>query len=74
MKNYSKKSPDNKNKSESLNSEITDAASSAKTNLADQWDFVKVLQKELTDVEGDVASLKKLYKSGDFKTDPILEP
>ena len=74
MKNYSKKSPDNENKSESLNSEITDAASSAKTNLADQWDFVKVLQKELTGVEGDVASLKKLYKSGDFKTDPILEP
>ena len=74
MKNYSKKSPDNKNKSESLNSEITDAASSAKTNLADQWDFVKVLQKELTGVEGDVASLKKLYKSCDFKTDPILEP
>ena len=74
MKNYSKKSPDNTNKSESLNSEISDAASSAKTNLADQWDFVKVLQKELTGVEGDVASLKKLYKSGDFKTDPILEP
>ena len=74
MKNYSKKSPDNTNKSESLNSEISDAASSAKTNLADQWDFIKVLQKELTGVEGDVASLKKLYKSGDFKTDPILEP
>ena len=74
MKNYSKKSPDNEGKSESLNSEISKSASSAKTNLADQWDFVKVLQKELTGVEGDVASLKKLYKSGDFKTDPILEP
>ena len=73
LKNASKKSPDNTNKSESLNSGFK-VGSFIRTNLADQWDFVKVLQKEITGVEGDVASLKKIYKSGNFKSDPILEP
>ena len=31
-------------------------------------------QKEITGVEGSVASLKKIYKSGKYKSDPILEP
>ena len=29
--------------------------------MADQWDFIKTLQKEITGVGGDVASLKKLF-------------
>ena len=75
LKEFNKKSPDNKNKSEANNSEFgAPTGTSIRTNLADQWDFVKALQKEITGVGGDVASLKKLYKSGDFKTDPILEP
>ncbi len=75
LKEFNKKSPDNKNKSEANNSEFgAPTGTSVRTNLADQWDFVKSLQKEITGVSGDVASLKKLYKSGDFKTDPILEP
>jgi len=73
LKNSSKKSPDNTKSSESLNSGFK-IGSYVRTNLADQWDFVKVLQKEITGVEGDVASLKKIYKSGKFKSDPILEP
>ena len=73
LKNASKKTPDNTNQSEGINGEIN-VSSYVKTNLADQWDFVKVLQKEITGVGGDVTSLKKLYKAGDFKTDPILEP
>ncbi len=73
LKNASKKSPDNTKSSEALNSGFK-IGSFVRTNLADQWDFVKVLQKEITGVEGDVATLKKLYKSGNFKSDPILEP
>jgi|TARA_Y100000296_G_scaffold35821_1_gene41512 hypothetical protein len=73
LKNASKKSPDNTKSSEALNSGFK-IGSFVRTNLADQWDFVKVLQKEITGVEGDVATLKKLYKSGKFKSDPILEP
>ena len=73
LKNASKNAPDNKNQSDAINGELN-VSSYVKTNLADQWDFVKVLQKEITGVKGDVTDLKKLYKSGDFKTDPILEP
>ena len=76
LKDFSKKLPDNTNQADG-NVEIkfgTRTASKVRTNLADQWDFVKVLQEELTGVKGDVASLKKLYKSNKFKTDPILEP
>jgi hypothetical protein len=73
LKNASKKAPDNTNQSEAINGEIN-VGSYVRTNLADQWDFVKVLQKEITGVKGDVTTLKNLYKSGDFKTDPILEP
>ncbi len=74
IKKNSKKSPDNTNKSDAQNSPLTRGGSYIRTNLADQWDFVKVLQEEITGVKGDVATLKKLYKKGDFKSDPILEP
>jgi hypothetical protein len=73
LKKASKNAPDNKNQSDAINGELN-KSSYVRTNLADQWDFVKVLQKEITGVKGDVTDLKKLYKSGDFKTDPILEP
>ena len=77
LKKHSKKQPDNTNKSEGKNSEIgswTRAGSTVRSNLADQWDFIKVLQEEMTGVAGDVTQLRKLYKSGDFKVDPILQP
>ena len=73
LKKHQDKLPNNKNASEANNSEFK-IGSYIRTNIADQWDFVKGLQKEITGVGGDVASLKKLYKSGDFKVDPILEP
>ena len=73
LREASKKSPDNTKSSEALNSGFK-IGSFVRTNLADQWDFVKVLQKEITGVEGDVATLKKLYKSKKLKSDPILEP
>ena len=62
--------------SESLNDDInsTKIGTYVRTNLVDQWDFVKVLQEEITGVGGDVMSLKKLYKEKKFKVDPILEP
>ena len=77
MKDFSDKSPDNTNKSEANNTFVggkKNRGNYIRTNLADQWDFIKTLQEEITGVKGDVASLKKLYKSGDFKSDPILEP
>jgi len=77
LKKHSKKQPDNTNKSEGKNSEIgswTRAGSTIRSNLADQWDFIKVLQEEMTGVKGDVTQLRKLYKSKDFKVDPILQP
>ncbi len=43
-------------------------------NLADQYDFVKILQKNLTGVEGSAAGLKAAVKSGKFKIDPVLMP
>ena len=73
LKNASKNAPDNTNKSTGLNTDFK-FGSAIRTNLVDQWDFVKVLQKEITGVGGDVTSLKKLYKSGKYKSDPILEP
>jgi len=74
LKKTSKNSPDNKNQSDAINGELN-KTSYVRTNLADQWDFVKVLQKEINPESAiDVTDLKKLYKSGDFKTDPILEP
>ncbi len=73
LKKHQDKIPSNKDLSEASNSEYK-LGTYIRTNLADQWDFVKGLQKEITGVGGDVASLKKLYKSGDFKVDPILEP
>ena len=73
LKKAAKDAPDNTGKSEGLNNDLK-AGSYIRTNLVDQWDFVKVLQKEITGVEGSVASLKKIYKSGKYKSDPILEP
>ena len=73
LKKAAKDAPDNTGKSEGLNNDLK-AGSYIRTNLVDQWDFVKVLQKEITGVGGDVASLKNLYKSGKYKSDPILEP
>ena len=73
LKNASKNAPDNTNKSTGLNTDFK-FGSAIRTNLVDQWDFVKVLQKEITGVGGDVSSLKNLYKSGKYKSDPILEP
>jgi hypothetical protein len=73
LKKAAKDAPDNTGKSEGLNNDLK-AGSYIRTNLVDQWDFVKVLQKEITGVEGDVASLKNLYRSGKYKSDPILEP
>ena len=63
-------------------SELTDEALSGRMgvkdklarNLADQYDFVKVLQKNLTGVEGSAAGLKAAVKSGKFKVDPVLMP
>jgi hypothetical protein len=73
LKKAAKDAPDNTNKSTGLNTDFK-FGSSIRTNLVDQWDFVKVLQKEITGVGGDVSSLKKIYKSGKYKADPILEP
>ena len=73
LKKAAKDAPDNTGKSEGLNNDLK-TGSYIRTNLVDQWDFVKVLQKEITGVGGDVTSLKKLYKSGKYKSDPILEP
>jgi len=85
LKKHSKKQPDNTGKSEGVNSPINgerSVGSMLRTNLADQWDFIKVLQKEITGVGGDVTSLKNIYtsKKGFIdpvtkkKVDPILQP
>ena len=73
LKKASKNAPDNTNKSAGINDDLK-VGSYIRTNLVDQWDFVKVLQKEITGTEGSVASLKKIYRSGKYKSDPILEP
>ena len=85
LKKHSKKQPDNTGRSEGVNSPINgevSVGSMLRTNLADQWDFIKVLQKEITGVGGDVTSLKNIYtsKKGFIdpvtkrKVDPILQP
>ena len=75
LKDASKKDPDNTNQSEAINNPAKkNFASTVRTNLADQWDFVKVLQKEINDAPTSVADLKKAYASKKFKVDPILEP
>jgi len=73
LKKAAKDAPDNTNKS-AAETEKFRIGSYIRTNLVDQWDFVKVLQKEITGVGGDVTSLKNIYKSGKYKSDPILEP
>tara|TARA_X000001382_G_scaffold71843_1_gene50081 strand:+ start:2563 stop:6816 length:4254 start_codon:yes stop_codon:yes gene_type:complete len=42
--------------------------------LADQYDFVKVLQKNILGVEGSAAGLKAAIKSKKFDIDPVLMP
>ena len=85
LKKHSKKQPDNTGQSEGKNAAINgemNVGSQIRTNLADQWDFIKVLQKEITGVRGDVTDLKKIYtsKKGFIdpttkkKVDPILLP
>ena len=74
LKKHSKKQPNNTGKSEDNIGKFSRGASKVKSNLADQWDFIKVLQEEMTGVKGDVTALRKLYSSKDFKVDPILQP
>jgi hypothetical protein len=74
LKKHSKKQPNNTGKSEDNIGQFSRGASKVRSNLADQWDFIKVLQEEMTGVKGDVTALKKLYSSKDFKVDPILQP
>ena len=45
-----------------------------RANLADQYDFVKILQKELLGVEGSAAGLKSAIESGKYAVDPVLMP
>ena len=61
---------------EGINSKanVTKTGSYLKANLADQYDFVKVLQKNLLGVEGSATALKSAVKSGKFKVDPVLMP
>ena len=61
---------------ESLNSEmnVTKTGSYIRTSLADQYDFVKTLQKNILGVEGSAAGLKAAVKSGKFDIDPVLMP
>jgi len=73
LKKAAKDAPDNTGKSVGLNNDLK-IGSYIRTNLVDQWDFVKVLQKEITGIGGDVTSLKNVYKAGKYKSDPILEP
>jgi len=61
---------------ESLNSEVnvTKTGNYIKSKLADQYDFVKTLQKNILGVEGSAAGLKSAVKSGKFDIDPVLMP
>jgi len=45
-----------------------------RANLADQYDFVKILQKNILGVEGSAAGLKRAVESGKFPIDPVLMP
>ena len=50
------------------------ASSTLRANLADQYDFVKILQKELLGVEGSAAGLRAAVESGKHVVDPVLMP
>ena len=62
--------------------ELTDEALSSKTgikdaigrNIADQYDFVKILQKNILGVEGSAAGLRAAIESKKFNVDPVLMP
>ena len=47
---------------------------SLRANLADQYDFIKQLQRDLLGVEGSAAGLKNAIQSGKFAVDPVLLP
>ena len=49
-------------------------ATRLRANLADQYDFVKILQKSLLGVEGSAAGLKAAIESGKHAVDPVLMP
>ena len=50
------------------------SGSKLRANLADQYDFVKILQKELLGVEGSAAGLRGAVESGKYAVDPVLMP
>ena len=50
------------------------SSSKLRANLADQYDFVKILQKELLGVEGSAAGLRGAVDSGKHVIDPVLMP
>jgi len=50
------------------------SSSKLRANLADQYDFVKILQKELLGVEGSAAGLRGAVESGKYAVDPVLMP
>ena len=50
------------------------SSSKLRANLADQYDFVKILQKELLGVEGSAAGLRGAVESGKHVIDPVLMP
>jgi hypothetical protein len=45
-----------------------------RTNLADQYDFIKQLQRDLLGVEASAAGLKSAIESSKFAVDPVLLP
>jgi len=49
-------------------------SASLRANLADQYDFIKQLQRDLLGVEGSAAGLKSAIQSGKFAVDPVLLP
>tara|TARA_R100001594_G_scaffold580_1_gene2209 strand:- start:43 stop:4128 length:4086 start_codon:yes stop_codon:yes gene_type:complete len=77
-----KNAPSGLNKIIENNAKLTDEglkkfstrSSKLRANLADQYDFVKVLQKELLGVEGSAAGLRAADESGKFVVDPVLMP
>ena len=77
-----KNAPSGLNKIIESNAKLTDEglkkfstkSSVLRANLADQYDFVKILQKELLGVEGSAAGLRAAGESGKFAVDPVLMP
>jgi len=77
-----KNAPSGLNKIIENNANLTDeglkkfstSSSKLRANLADQYDFVKVLQKELLGVEGSAAGLRGAVESGKHVIDPVLMP